>query len=46
MIRAGNRRFWLLFGGIMVVHFGLWAGWFTLAGRHPVAEVPLAARGR
>lgn len=42
--RGPRRRFlipWLI-GAVLIGHVALWAAWFALAARHPVAEVPLA----
>jgi hypothetical protein len=38
-------RLWLWFLAACLLHAIVWAGWFTLAARHPVADVPLAGRG-
>jgi hypothetical protein len=38
-------RLWWWFVAAGAVFLGVWTGWFILAARHPVAEVPLATRG-
>jgi hypothetical protein len=37
--RAGAAR-WIAVA--ILLHIALWIGWLAFAGRHPVAEVPLA----
>jgi heme/copper-type cytochrome/quinol oxidase subunit 3 len=39
-------RLWWWFVVANAVFFAVWIGWFVLAARHPVAEVPLATQGR
>lgn len=34
-------RLWLWFVLAFVVQGAVWTAWFTIAARHPVAEVPL-----
>ncbi len=40
--RRGGRIAVLLILLAILVHLGAWTFWFALAGRHPVADVPLA----
>jgi hypothetical protein len=34
------------FAAAIALHLLAWAAWFTIASRHPVAEVPLAPSTR
>jgi len=35
-----------IFAAAVVLHVLVWVGWFVIAARHPVAEVPLATAAR
>lgn len=39
----GKSRLWLWFVGAFVLQLAAWAAWFSIASKHKVAEVPLAA---
>ncbi|HVW22148.1 MAG TPA: hypothetical protein VHC86_13115 [Opitutaceae bacterium] len=32
---------WVI-AAVLLAHLAVWTAWFAFAGRHPVAEVPLA----
>lgn len=34
---------WII-AAALALHVAAWTVWFTIAGRHPVADVPIAAR--
>ena len=41
--RALRPRLWWWIAGAIALHLLAWTAWFTIASRHPVDEVPLAA---
>jgi hypothetical protein len=41
---SGSRLWWWIVA-ILAVQLAVWTGWFILAARHPVDEVPLATAG-
>jgi drug/metabolite transporter (DMT)-like permease len=42
--QARRPRVWWWFAAAVALHMLAWTCWFGIASRHPVAEVPLAAR--
>jgi hypothetical protein len=43
---AARTRVGWWFAAAIILHALAWTAWFTIAARHPVAEVPLAAAPR
>ena len=39
--RARPSRIWLWVVAAFAIQLAVWTGWFILASKHPVAEVPL-----
>jgi len=39
-------RIWWWVAAALILHVAAWVGWFRIASRHPVADVPLAAPAR
>jgi hypothetical protein len=42
MKKTARANFWWWIAAAFALQLAAWAAWFTLAARHPVAEVPLA----
>lgn len=44
--RGPRSRIWWWIAAAIALHLAAWAAWFTIATRHPVADVPLAGASR